>query len=98
MAEKVLVVVLDKKADAIGVHRHASIALDKSTLTVADGATGSLTATTLPDGSAAVTWSSSNTAVATVANGTVTGVDPGTAVITAKNGDAEATCVVTVTA
>ena len=90
--------VLDKKADAIGVHRHASIVLDKSTLTVADGATGSLSATTLPDGGATVNWSSSNSLVATVANGTVTGVDPGTCVITAKNGDAEATCVVTVTA
>lgn len=89
--------VLDKKADAIGVHRHASVVLDKTTLTVADGATGSLTATALPDGSS-VTWSTSNSAVATVSSGTVTGVDPGTAVITATNGDASASCVVTVTA
>lgn len=88
--------VLDKKADAIGVHRHASVALDKTTATVAAGSTTSITATALPDGSS-VTWASSNTAVATVANGTVTGVAAGQAVITATNGDASASAVVTVT-
>lgn len=88
--------VLDKKADAIGVHRHASVVLNKSTATVAAGSTTSLTATALPDGSS-VTWSTSDGDVATVSSGTVTGVAAGTAVITATNGDASASAVVTVT-
>ena len=41
-------------------------------------------------------WSSSNEAVATVDNGTVTAVAAGTAQITAKNGDLTAVCEVTV--
>lgn len=88
--------VLDKKADAIGVHRHASVVLNKTTATVAAGSTTSLTATALPDGSS-VTWGTSDADVATVSNGTVTGVAAGTAVITATNGDASASAVVTVT-
>ena len=44
-----------------------------------------------------MTWASSDSTVATVSNGTVTGVKAGTANITATNGDAVATCVVTVT-
>lgn len=39
-------------------------------------------------------WSSSNEAVATVDNGTVTAVAAGTAQITAKNGDLTAVCAV----
>ena len=55
-------------------------------------ATVTPTNTTLP-----VTWSSSNTSVATVASdGTVTGVAPGTATITAKCGTLTATSKVTV--
>lgn len=88
--------VLDKKADAIGVHRHASVVLDKSTATVAAGSTTVLVATALPDGST-VNWGTSNGSVATVVNGTVTGQAAGTAVITATNGDASASAVVTVT-
>jgi len=45
-----------------------------------------------------VTWTSSNTKVATVKNGYVTGLNAGTAVITAKMGTKVATCKVTVTA
>lgn len=75
-----------------------SVTLDKSTDTVAKNATTTLTATTIPSG-LTVTWSSSNTAVATVSSGTVSGVAAGTAVITAAipNG-AKAKCTVTVTA
>lgn len=43
------------------------------------------------------TWSTSNAAVATVDNGTVTGVTPGEANITATLGDLTAVCKVTVT-
>ena len=45
-----------------------------------------------------VSWSSSNTKIATVQNGYIYGVAPGTATITASAGDAKATCKVTVTA
>ncbi|MBR0532706.1 MAG: Ig-like domain-containing protein, partial [Bacteroidales bacterium] len=44
-----------------------------------------------------VTWSSSNSSVATVQGGTVTGVAEGTATITATAGGKSATCQVTVT-
>ena len=43
-----------------------------------------------------LTWSSSNDAVATYADGKVTGVSAGTATITATNGTLSAECVVTV--
>lgn len=59
------------------------ISLNKSALTVLTGSTGSLTATAVPD-SLTVTWSSSDDDVATVSSGTVTGVAPGTADITAS--------------
>lgn len=64
------------------------IKLDKTTATVTAGETVALNATvTLPTGVNAVQgevqWSSSNDTVATVENGTVTGVKAGTATITA---------------
>lgn len=78
-----------------------SVALDKSTATVAAGSTVSLTATTIPAGET-VTWSSDNTSAATVSSGTVTGVAAGSATITASItvGGKTVTdkCVVTVTA
>ena len=58
-----------------------------------------LSATVSPDNATdkTVTWSSSNTAVATVSsNGLVTAVQEGSATITAKAGDKTATCTVTV--
>lgn len=61
-----------------------SISLNKSSTTIADGSTETLTATTNP-ASATVTWASSDTNIATVTSGgVVTGVDPGTAIITAS--------------
>lgn len=59
-----------------------SITLDKSTATIAVAGTTSLTATVVPAGST-VTWSSSDTSIATVSSGTVTGVKAGSATITA---------------
>ena len=63
-----------------------------------EGDTQTLSATVKPDDATdkTVTWSSSNTAVATVDGGKVTAVAPGTATITAKAGDKTATCAVTV--
>ncbi len=66
---------------------------------LAVGATVTLTATVTPDNATdkTVTWSTSNSAVATVAGGLVTGVAAGSATITAKAGDKTATCAITVT-
>lgn len=61
-----------------------TITLDKSTLSVTvGGATGSLSATVSPVGSA-VTWTSTDTAIATVSSGTVTAVKAGSCQIVAS--------------
>ena len=77
-----------------------SVSLDKTSLELTEGETATLTATVKPDDATdkTVTWSSDNTAVATVADGVVTAVATGTAKITAKAGDASAVCTVTVKA
>ena len=76
-----------------------SIKLNKSGIMIADGETETLTAKT--DAEASVTWASTDTTVATVANGVVTAEGEGVCVITAKaskNGEAAiASCNVTVT-
>ena len=78
-----------------------TLTLSPSTLTVHPGKSYTLTPKFLPTNSeTAVTWSSSNTAVATVNQGVVTinstaGIGE-TATITAKAGGKEATCLVTV--
>jgi uncharacterized protein YjdB/Leucine-rich repeat (LRR) protein len=77
------------------------VILDKTTATVVVNKTVALTATVKPDNAAnkSVAWSSSNTAIATVdSKGIVTGVNAGTATITAKavDGGAEAKCIITV--
>lgn len=78
-----------------------SIKLNASSITVADGQTATLVATTTPAGET-VTWQSLDTSVATVSSGTVTAVDPGTTQIIAsfvKNGETfYDVCAVTVTA
>lgn len=66
------------------------------TATCAEDATSVLSATTYPVG-ATVTWSSSDTSIATVSSGTVTGVKAGKCNITAVNGNASATVEFTVT-
>ena len=61
-----------------------TVTLDKSTLSVTvGGATGSISATVSPVGSA-VTWKSSDTAIATVSSGTVTAVKAGSCTVTAS--------------
>ena len=76
-----------------------SITLNKTQLSLVKGATKTLMATVLPTTATdkAVTWESSDTAVATVENGVVTAVAAGNATITAKAGEKTATCAVTVT-
>ncbi len=78
-----------------------SITLNQTTASLKVGETVKLTATVLPEDATdkTVTWSSSNEAVATVdANGKVTAVALGNAIITAKCGDVSATCAITVVA
>ena len=71
--------------------------LTPTTATIKVGDTTALTAKTSHEG-ISVAWSSSNTAVATVSNGTVTGVSAGTATITANfnNGEKSLTAQITV--
>ncbi len=77
-----------------------SISIDKPKLSIAPGNTATLIATISPSNATnkTVTWSSSNTSVATVdSNGNVKGVSAGTATITAKsNNNKVATSIVTV--
>lgn len=83
----------------VGFAGGVTVTLDKHSATVADGSTLALSASKFPS-DATLAWSSSNTSVATVNNGTVTGVDPGVAVITvvATKGSESAfdTCFITV--
>ena len=81
----------------------SSIRLSSASLTLQVGSTHTLTATVEPEGAAnrEITWSSSDTSVATVGdNGLVTAVGVGTATITASAQDGSgvsAECTVTVT-
>jgi uncharacterized protein YjdB len=87
--------------DNIGylVNPNESISLDQSSMDMTDGNTQQLTATTTPAG-AQVTWSSSDSSIATVdSNGNVTAVSEGQATITAIIADGSglsASCTVTV--
>jgi len=72
-----------------------SIDLNQATLSLEVGQSQTLSVTVLP-ADATVTWTSSNTNVASIANGVVTANAAGTATITAKAGDKTATCTVSV--
>ena len=78
------------------------VTLNMATLTLGVGNKGSLLATVAPINATnrAVTWSSSDSAVATVVDGVVTALKTGTATITVttEDGSKTATCVVTVAA
>ncbi|MBB6693430.1 S-layer homology domain-containing protein [Cohnella xylanilytica] len=67
----------------------AGVTLDKETLDLKVGDSGTLTATVTPENATdkSVVWSSSDEAVAKVADGVVTAVGAGEAVITAKAGN-----------
>ncbi len=75
------------------------ITLDKTSASVKSGETVNLTATVNPENATypEVTWNTSDTAIATVSNGTVTTIKAGAVTITAKAGDFTATCEIAVT-
>ncbi|MDD3219260.1 MAG: Ig-like domain-containing protein [Lachnospiraceae bacterium] len=78
-----------------------SITLNKTSLTLHKGNTDTLSVTYNPTDttdSKTVTWSSSNPSAATVNNGKITAVKPGSTTITAKVGSKTAECTVTVDA
>lgn len=81
---------------------HATgVTLDKTSASVKQGRTITLTATVAPADAVNknVTWSSNNASVATVSNGVVTGVATGNAkiTVTTEDGSHTASCTVTVT-
>ncbi len=87
--------IVDSTVDETGV------SLNKTSTTLAVGGTEAMTATVATSDATdlRVTWSSSNTAVATVdSNGKVTFIAPGTATITVTTTDGSSTCAVTVKA
>ncbi|MBQ7171032.1 MAG: Ig-like domain-containing protein [Clostridia bacterium] len=78
----------------------SSVSLNESNITLTAGETATLSCSVLPENATdqTVSWASSNTAVATVENGTVTAQAQGFAVILAKTADGKtAECWVTVT-
>ena len=76
----------------------AGITVSPGSLSVKRGMTGTLEAALVPDNAlpTEIVWSSSDTSVATVADGVVTAEKTGEAVITASAGGYNATCEVTV--
>ena len=84
------------------VYNVESVSLDKTSITLTEGDSQTLTATVSPSNATNknVSWKSSNTSVATVSNGKVTALKAGTATITVTTDDGgkTATCMVTVEA
>ncbi|MDD5951281.1 MAG: Ig-like domain-containing protein, partial [Bacteroidales bacterium] len=82
------------------VYNVESVSLDKTSITLTEGDSETLTATVSPSNATNknVSWKSSNTSVATVSNGKVTALKAGTATITVttEDGGKTATCQVTV--
>lgn len=77
-----------------------SVSVEPSTLSMKVGEKSTLTATVLPENATdkSVSWSSGNSAVATVADGVVSAVSAGQVAIEAKAGNKTASCMVTVSA
>lgn len=75
-----------------------AVTLDQSQLTLTASETATLTATVEPSDASdpSVSWSSEDSSIASVSGGVVTAVAPGSTIITASAGSAQATCRVTV--
>lgn len=91
--EATCVVTVDKKHIEV-----SSVILNETSATLIEGETLTLIATVSPSDAndKEVTWITSDSTIATVDNGVVTALTPGTAVITAKAGGKEAACVINV--
>ncbi len=91
---------LYKKVDVPQTVAVTGVSLNKTSLTLTEGDSETLTATVAPANATdkTVTWSTSNANFATVSNGKVTAVAEGSATITVKtkDGNKTATCNVTV--
>ncbi len=103
MKEPVTGVSKSKSVTVTDPYEVTGVTLDKSSLTIDEGTSSSLTATVSPStaGNKNVTWSSSNSSVATVSStGVVKGLKAGTATITVKtvSGGKTASCKVAVKA
>ena len=81
-----------------GVVAVSSISLNKDSIELVEGDSETLTATVSPNDATdkTVSWTSSNTGVATVKDGTITAIKEGEATITAKAGEKTASCKVIV--
>ena len=75
-----------------------SVTLSKAGLALTEGESETLIATVNPEDATdkSITWSSSDTSIATVEEGKITALKEGSATITARAGDKSATCEVTV--
>ena len=75
-----------------------SISLDKTELSIAIGETATLTATITPADASdqTIIWTSSNEEIVKVNDGTVKGIQAGTATVTATNSGLSASCTITV--
>ncbi len=73
------------------------LSLNRTIIEVAEGGTAMISATKTPATSTdEVVWSSDDPAVATIANGKVTGIKPGMTGVSARVGDIQASCTVIV--
>ena len=93
----------ERLAESLGgsvIYKVTSVSLNKNNLTLDVGKSDTLTATITPSNATNqnVAWSSDNETVATVSNGLVTAIAPGTATITVttEDGSKTATCTVIV--
>ena len=91
---------LYKKVTAVQTVAVTGVSLNKTSLTLTEGSSETLTASVSPDNATdkTVTWSTSDANFATVSDGKVTAVAEGSATITVKttDGNKTATCKVTV--
>jgi len=100
---KIMVVAILLSIVTIGCNKTSvtGVTLDRDNITLSVGITVTLTETIYPDDATnkTVSWTSSNTAVATVENGKITAKGEGAATITVitKDGKYSASCAVTVT-
>jgi hypothetical protein len=91
-----LALALSFTAFGVSCAKGPSITLDKTTLTLVEETVEVLTVTTENyDGE--IVWTSSNEQIVTVKDGVVSGINEGSATVTASAGNVSATCSVTVT-